>query len=570
MTQQPLKLSRINPGHIAPFNCHNFFRCCIPPPVWQCGLEHNNIRHTRRLQKQTLGIKMSKMAASRRHNPLEHDISSAGGRLRTKSITGKRKSRSDENAHGDGYIDARSSSKILAIAQDLADEAAADAKIIAKPVTSPHAAFGFDSRFVGDEEDRDAGQSAEEDEWVPDEEDEIVIDDDMDPEDLAVYKKFLNQGEDLADFAPSMANLSTGNNGDFSALSPTQDHPEEGGQTTNLTDLILQRIAEKEALDAARASGQQPVFVPPPDAVEIPAKVAETFSRVGQLLSRYKSGPLPKPFKVLPTLPQWPDLLAMTRPDQWTPHAVYRATKIFISAPASTGQFFCNEVLLERVREDIQETKKLNVHLYNALKAAFYRPSAFFKGFLFPLVESSCTLREAHIISSVLAKIKIPVLHSAAALLRLCEICAEQTSSINSEAAGSANIFIRILLGKKYALPYKVVDALVFHFLRFRASKESNGEESAGLGSKEAKLPVLWHQSLLIFAQTYRNEITEDQREALLDLLLARGHKDIGPEVRRELLAGRNRSGLEQGDSMVVDNGGEKRDDGDDTMEITN
>lgn len=515
---------------------------------------------------------MSKMATSRRHNPLEDDISSAGGRLRTKSITGKRKSRSDENGHGDGYIDARSSSKILAIAQDLADEDAADRKVVAKPITSPHAAFGFDSRFAGDEQDQDAGEYADEDEWVPDEEEEIVMGDDMDPEDLAVYKKFLNQGEDLADFAPSMANLSTENREvDFSAFSPPQDNPDGEGQTTNLTELILQRIAEKEALDAARSSGQQPAFIPPPDAVEIPAKVAETFSRVGQLLSRYKSGPLPKPFKVLPTLPQWPDLLAMTRPDQWTPHAVYRATKIFISAPSATGQFFCTEVLLERVREDIQETKKLNVHLYNALKAAFYRPSAFFKGFLFPLVESSCTLREAHIISSVLARIKIPVLHSAAALLRLCEICAEQTSSINSEAAGSANIFIRILLGKKYALPYKVVDALVFHFLRFRASKDPNGEESAGLGSKEAKLPVLWHQSLLIFAQTYRNEITEDQREALLDLLLARGHREIGPEVRRELLAGRNRSGQDQGDSMAVDGVVvEKRDDGDDTMEITN
>ena len=518
---------------------------------------------------------MSKMATSRRHNPLEHDISSAGGRLRTKSITGKRKSRSDENAHGDGYIDARSSSKILAIAQDLADEDAADrrAVAVAKRATSPHSAFGLDSRFAGDDQDQDAGQYGEEDEWVPDEEGDIVVEDDMDPEDLAVYKKFLNPGEDLADVAPSMANLTTGNRDvDASALSPSQDDDDDGdreGQTTNLTELILQRIAEKEALDAARASGQEPAFIPPPDAVEIPARVAETFTRVGQLLSRYKSGPLPKPFKVLPTLPQWPDLLSMTRPDQWTPHAVYRATKIFISAPAATGQFFCTEILLERVREDIQETKKLNVHLYNALKAAFYRPSAFFKGFLFPLVESSCTLREAHIISSVLAKIKIPVLHSAAALLRLCEICAEQTSSINSEAAGSANIFIRILLGKKYALPYKVVDALVFHFLRFRASKDLNGDESAGLGAKEAKLPVLWHQSLLIFAQTYRNEITEDQREALLDLLLARGHREIGPEVRRELLAGRNRSALAEGDSMAVDPVVEKRDDGDDTMEIS-
>jgi essential nuclear protein 1 len=166
----------------------------------------------------------------------------------------------------------------------------------------------------------------------------------------------------------------------------------------------------------------------------------------------------------------------------------------------------------------------------------------------------------------VLTKIKIPVLHSAAALLRLCEISAEQTSNVNSEAAGAANIFIRVLLAKKYALPYKVVDALVFHFLRFRASKEQDYE---ALASKEAKLPVLWHQSLLIFAQTYRNEITEDQREALLDLLLARGHKDIGPEVRRELLAGRNRAGQnpDGGGQIQVDDQA-KRDDGDDTMDI--
>ncbi len=508
----------------------------------------------------------------RRHVPLEDDITTSGGRLRTKSITGKRKSRSDEDAKGDGYIDARSSRKILAIAQDLVDEDAADRQSAGARLVSPtSAAFAFDSRFTGKDEDadEDRGQYDEEEEWMPDEEEEVTAGFDMDPEELAVYKKFLQDGEELGDFAPSLANLST--SGLTKSQSPPQPAPGEDdaqGESRNLADIILQRIAEKEALDAARAGGQPTQrFMgggAPEDAVEIPLKVADTFTKVGQILSRYKSGPLPKPFKVLPTLPQWPDLLSITRPENWTPHAVYRATKIFISTPAAKGQYFCETILLDRVREDIQETKKLNVHLYNALKAAFYRPSAFFKGFLFPLVESGCSLREAHIISSVLAKIKIPVLHSAAALLRLCEISAEQTMNVNSEAAGAANIFIRILLAKKYALPYKVVDALVFHFLRFRASKEQNAEY---LASKEAKLPVLWHQSLLIFAQTYRNEITEDQREALLDLLLARGHKDIGPEVRRELLAGRNRSGADVHEGSAMQLGDEeKRDDGDDTM----
>lgn len=519
---------------------------------------------------------MSNTATMRRHNPLEDDITTAGGRLRTKSVTGKRKSRSDETTKDDGYIDARSSRKILAIAQDLADEDDQERQAAAaRLVSSSNAAFGFDSRFVGDAEDEDgvAGtQYNDEEEWLPEEEEVGAEDEDVDPEDMAVYKKFLQDGEELADFAPSIANLTTGDRQLEAQAGADEEEEEAAGQTTNLTDLILQRIAEKEAFEAARNAGsQQQVFMgsgPPDEAVEIPGKVVETFTKVGQLLSRYKSGPLPKPFKVLPTLPQWPELLSITRPENWTPHAVYRATKIFISAPTAAGQYFCETVLLDSVREGIQENKKLNVHLYNAMKAAFYRPSAFFKGFLFPLVQSSCTLREAHIISSVLAKIKIPVLHSAAALLRLCEISAEQTSNINSEAAGAANIFIRVLLGKKYALPYKVVDALVFHFLRFRASKDPNSEQGAGLASKEAKLPVLWHQSLLIFAQTYRNEITEDQREALLDLLLARGHKDIGPEVRRELLAGRNRAAEGQGDAeMVVDQ--ETRDDGDDTMDVT-
>ncbi|KAL8243655.1 hypothetical protein R6Q59_009913 [Mikania micrantha] len=508
---------------------------------------------------------MSKPAAMRRHNPLEQDIETGGGRLRTKSITGKRKSRSDENAATDGYIDARSSRKILAIAQDLAEEETSERKAVAKPVTV-NSAFDFGSRFADEEEEAENDATYDdEDDWMAEEE---IVEEDIDPEELAMFKKFLPEGTEFANFAPSIANLSTTEQQQRHA-GYGEGHEEDGdedveGEPTNLTALILQKIAEKEARDAAGANGDRmPIFGggAPEDAVEIPIKVVDTFTKVGQLLTRYKSGPLPKPFKVLPTLPQWPSLLEITQPDKWSPNATYRATKIFISANSSTGQHFLNIVLLDRVREDIQETKKLNVHLYNSLKASFYRPSAFFKGFLFPLVESGCTLREAHIISSVLAKIKIPVLHSAAALLRLCEISAEQTSNINSEAAGSANIFIRTLLGKKYALPYKVVDGLVFHFLRFRAIKDSVASEA--LAAKESKLPVLWHQTLLIFAQTYRNEITEDQREALLDLLLARGHKDIGPEVRRELLAGRNRGNEQQMDVDAME-----KDDGDDTMDI--
>lgn len=57
----------------------------------------------------------------------------------------------------------------------------------------------------------------------------------------------------------------------------------------------------------------------------------------------------------------------------------------------------------------------------------------------------------------------------------------------------------------------------------------------------EEALPLLWHKSFLSFAQRYRNDITEDQRDVLLDLLQAKGHPLVGPEIRRELLEGRGR-----------------------------
>lgn len=288
--------------------------------------------------------------------------------------------------------------------------------------------------------------------------------------------------------------------------------------------------------------------------------------RIGQILARYKSGPLPKPFKILPTIPHWEEILDVTKPESWSPNACYQATRIFVSSKPAVVQRFLEMVILERVREDIYETKKLNVHLFNSLKKGLYKPSAFFKGFLFPLVGSGvCTLREAQIVSAVLVRVSIPVLHSAAALKGLCDIAAQEASQ-GTEGGGATNIFIKALLEKKYALPYQVIDALVFHFLRFRSEDPAAvraGDAMVGVsgdGNAKTKLPVIWHQSLLAFAQRYKGDITEDQREALLDLLLSHGHSAIGPEVRRELLAGRGRGVVmePQGDAL----------DGDDTMAI--
>ena len=70
------------------------------------------------------------------------------------------------------------------------------------------------------------------------------------------------------------------------------------------------------------------------------------------------------------------------------------------------------------------------------------------QGLLLPLCQAgNCTLREAVILTSVIKRVSLPVLHSAAALLRIAEM----------EYSGTNSWFIRILLDKKYALPYRVV-----------------------------------------------------------------------------------------------------------------
>ncbi|KAL2065499.1 hypothetical protein VTL71DRAFT_3169 [Oculimacula yallundae] len=471
----------------------------------------------------------------RRHNPLETDLTATPLKIKGE----KRKSRHQDE--GDQFVDSKASRKILRMGQELADDD--DAENSVQPANK---AFDFESRFEDEDEEGVPDQEEEYEEWGDEEVEEI----ELAPGDLETFNKFFPTQEDplLRQGWPGMA-----------------EAEEDEGPGTNLADLILEKIAMHEASQGANGGGNSGGPGPIDEDFEIPAKVVEVYTKVGLLLSRYKSGKLPKPFKILPTVPRWEDIIEITRPEAWTANAIYEATKIFVSSTPATAQRFFEMVVLERVREDIHETKKLNVHLFNALKKGLYKPAAWFKGFLFPLVGSgTCTLREAQIISAVLVRVSVPVLHSAAAIKGLCDIAAQE-SSAGTEGGGATNIFIKAMLEKKYALPYQVIDALVFHFLRFRTvDVATGGEAMSGVisaGSKDTKLPVIWHQCLLAFAQRYRNDITEDQREALLDLLLTKGHSKIGPEVRRELLEGRGRGvalepeapSFDNDDTMLVD-----------------
>lgn len=275
-----------------------------------------------------------------------------------------------------------------------------------------------------------------------------------------------------------------------------------------LADIIMEKLTEKKTEIETQFSDAGTLQMQ-----ELDPRVKVMYQGVRDVLAKYRSGKLPKAFKIIPTLRNWEQILYITEPPRWSAAAMYQATRIFASnLKEKMAQRFFNLVLLPRIRDDLAEYKKLNFHLYQALRKALFKPAGFMKGILLPLLESgTCTLREAVIISSVIAKNSIPMLHSSAAMLKIAEM----------DYTGANSIFLRVFLDKKYALPYRVVDGLVFHFLRFERDKR--------------ELPVLWHQAFLTFVQRYKSDISSEQKEALLNLLKKQSHHTITPEIRREL-----------------------------------
>ncbi|CEP64787.1 snoRNA-binding rRNA-processing protein ENP1 LALA0_S13e03004g [Lachancea lanzarotensis] len=475
-----------------------------------------------------MGRVSSSKPRKQRHDPLLKDLDSVQGNLRKTS-----KRREDQNDDDDEqveeYVDAAASRKILQLAKEQQQELEAEQEKAKKEQADPFARFRIGrpiNQNGSEDEDEDEDALAENvsdfdpyDENGDQEEEEDVVE--IDEEDAAMFEQYFKKASDY--------------NSDFKSY--------------NLADKIMASIREKEMEQGEAERGENGELGrggnnQQPEGVALPTKVVKAYTTVGSILKTWTHGKLPKLFKVIPSLNNWQDVLYVTNPPEWSPQLVYEATKLFVSnLTAKEAQKFISIVLLDRFRDNIEssEDHSVNYHIYRALKKSLYKPSAFFKGFLFPLVESGCNIREATIAGSVLAKISVPALHSSAALSYLLRL----------PFTPATTVFIKILLEKKYALPYQTVDDCVYYFMRFRIlSDRSNGEDS------ERALPVVWHKAFLSFAERYKNDITQDQRDFLLETVRQRGHRDIGPEIRRELLAGQSRefeNNLENKDDLMLD-----------------
>ena len=246
-------------------------------------------------------------------------------------------------------------------------------------------------------------------------------------------------------------------------------------------------------------------------------KIVDAYKLVGEVLRTYTSGKLPKAFNILSSTEDWEDLVDITEPYNWTPQAMYNAVIQFSSADSTIATIFFEKYLVPAIKSDIKKNKKLNIHYYNCLKRALFKPSSFFKGIILPM-SKSLSGKEASIIGSILRKCSIPNNHASAAIVKLSQLCQSDKKGVSVGAL----FFMRLLLVKKYALPKEVKDHLVKFFMDYYNFDRN-------------KLPVLWHQTLLCFVQHYKLDLTEEEKMNLKDLNNKIGHHIIQSEINKEL-----------------------------------
>jgi essential nuclear protein 1 len=409
-----------------------------------------------------------------RHDPLGQIIIDDANKDKYASQTARRKLKKGGLDDADDMLDEKTSTRILKLSKEQQLEVQAEDEIGRRQ----------QAKVRMQQQNDDASES--------DSDDEQLLDNDEDD-------NYVQHDEGFVTVAEGTEGLSA----EDEALVAAMMNPSSERRT--LADIILEKIDQKEAERRGEHEDEQGIDLPP--------KVVEVYTDIGKILARYTSGKLPKAFKVIPSLSNWEEVLYLTRPDLWTPQAMFAATRIFASnLNPKMAQRFYNLVLLDAVRSDIQHSKKLNYHYYISLKKAVYKPAAFFKGILLPLSKENCTLREAAIVASVLQRVSIPVHHSAVAIHKL---------ALQKDYSGAASIFIKTLLNKKYSLPAPVIGSLARHF--------------AGFMNDERTLPVLWHQALLVFVQRYKNEVQDEARESLKLVMKKHFHHKITPEIRREL-----------------------------------
>ncbi|KAJ2384198.1 snoRNA-binding rRNA-processing protein, partial [Coemansia sp. RSA 2559] len=234
-----------------------------------------------------------------RRDPLHVDLKS-DGQVKTKGRTKytERDEKRMAKEGSEGYVDPKISKRLMDIAREQQEEIAEeDASDREDGPSEKYSEFPEDDNDDNGSDGTDEYDEEEDEEVYEYEEEELVGDD------AAVFEKFM---------------------------------PAAPRERQNLADIIMAKIKERESakmdtgvdtsVDAGGADNPKQRGRVVPSGVD--PKVVQVYTKIGELLSRYKSGPVPKAFKIIPSIRNWEEVLYLTRPDSWTPHAMYQATRL--------------------------------------------------------------------------------------------------------------------------------------------------------------------------------------------------------------------------------------------------
>jgi essential nuclear protein 1 len=240
--------------------------------------------------------------------------------------------------------------------------------------------------------------------------------------------------------------------------------------------------------------------------------VRAVYTQLGSVLRVWRSGRLPKAVTTLASqkVPGWLDLLQLSQPLSWSAAALEAVTILFAQS-ASDGHCrkFYHEILLVYVRELLDTARRLPPPIFKALVIAARRPHSFVTGVLLPLSqETHATMKDARVIAAIAGKVRLPRDHANAFLIKLCSA---------GEVTNTRTIFVARFIAKGQALAVEAIDAILGYFMAFLQFDE--------------KQPLLWHHALVDFVKRYGRDLTQEQRDAVTQLVAKHSRHHVTPEV---------------------------------------
>eukprot|EP01054_Gregarina_sp_Poly1_P002186 Gregarina_sp_Poly_1__2185@NODE_1581_length_3795_cov_120_818938_g311_i2_p1_GENE_NODE_1581_length_3795_cov_120_818938_g311_i2NODE_1581_length_3795_cov_120_818938_g311_i2_p1_ORF_typecomplete_len352_score48_40Bystin/PF05291_11/4_1e60CAMSAP_CC1/PF17095_5/0_06Bac_transf/PF02397_16/0_13_NODE_1581_length_3795_cov_120_818938_g311_i225553610 len=209
-------------------------------------------------------------------------------------------------------------------------------------------------------------------------------------------------------------------------------------QYKTLGDTLFEQMEEKRRREAEKEKMEM-----------FTETTRSAYTKLGKFMARFRSGKLPQLLKCIPKLKNWADILWLTKPENWSCHAIREATPIFVNGLRSREvSRYLQYVVLPAVEKSIDQHQKLNLHLFETLKKSIFKSQEWIKGIYFPIIlDEHCNYKRAAIINSVLAKCSITPLTAGALLVKLATLPSHSNVIIYS--------MVRIL-NKKHNLPLNV------------------------------------------------------------------------------------------------------------------